>query len=141
MSQNFWEVVKQYNELGADPLLWMARCSNEVALPDKVAAAGEVRKAGIRVSPSWFDPYFYMDGKTADVTRRVFDIDKKSAENEVGIKRALAVLRLQQESCEEPARLGESLQGLFNTFGSKLSIASISISATKHTDAQFAMMD
>ena len=141
MSNSFWEHIGEYSRLGFDPLLWLTRGSNEIDLPTKISAASGIHKAGLKFLPSWFDPYFYIEGKVPEVTRRTFGLGETSSEKEVGVKRALALFRLQQLVCEESKRLAEVLDSFFKPFANKLSLSCISVSATTHDDAQFGVLD
>ena len=43
----------------------------------------------MKILPSWFDAFYYTDGKSPELTRRVYKIDESMVEKEVEIKRAL----------------------------------------------------
>lgn len=141
MSNNFWDRVEEFKKLGADPLAWLASGTCEVDPSIKSAAAPQVHKAGLKLVPSWFDSYYYVDGKQPELTRRVFDAAEEKHDTAVDIKRALAMFRLQKDSCEDAAHLASALGTFFKPFSTKLAVSSMAIAATQNPDAQFALLD
>lgn len=141
MSNNFWENVEQYRELGADPLRWVSPCSLEADAHTVKGALAEVKRSTIKVSPSWFDPYFYIEGKEPELTRRVYDLASPVVDKEVEVKRALAMLRVHAAMAELPHTLSETLAKFFSAFKAKVAVASAPVATTEHADAQFALLD
>ena len=141
MLDNFWEHVDQYRKLGFDPLRWVPTCSNEVDPLVMRSALQEVKKTSIKVSPSWFDSYFHIDGKAPELTRRVYDLASPAIDKEVEVKRALSVLRIHTGTGEYAPLLSEALQNFFKAFSAKVTVSSATAVLTEHPDAQFGMFD
>ena len=141
MSENFWEHINLYRKLGFDPLRWIPSCSNEVDIHVLKAALAEVKHSHIKVSPSWFDSFYHIDGKIPELTRRVYSLVNPAMDKEVEVKRALAVFRIHTGSGEHAPLLSKALENFFKIFNSKLSVTSASAVLTEHKAAEFGMFD
>jgi hypothetical protein len=141
LSDNFWEHVDQYRKLGFDPIRWIPTCSNEVDGRVLKSALAEVKKSSIKVSPSWFDSFFHIDGKLPELTRRVYNLANPVVEKEVEVKRALAIFRVHTGAGEYLQLLSETLQNFFKPFSAKVSVSCATAVLTEHPDAQFGMLD
>jgi selenophosphate synthase len=141
LSDNFWEHVDQYRKLGFDPLRWIPTCSNEVENRILKSALADIKRTSIRISPSWFDSYYYIDGKMPELTRRVYSLTNPVLDKEVEVKRALAMFRVHTGAGEYAPLLSESLQNFFKVFSAKVSVSCASAALTEHPDAQFGMLD
>jgi selenophosphate synthase len=141
LSENFWENVNIYRKLGFDPLRWIPSCSNEVDIHVLKAALAEVKHSRIKVSPSWFDSFYHIDGKIPELTRRVYSFANPVMDKEVELKRALAVFRIHTGSGEHVPLLSQALENFFKMFNSKVSVTSASAVLTEHKDAEFGMLD
>jgi selenophosphate synthase len=141
LSDNFWEHINLYRKLGFDPLRWIPTCSNEVDIHVLKAALAEVKHSRIKVSPSWFDSFYHIDGKIPELTRRVYSLANPAMDKEVELKRALAVFRIHTSSGEHAPLLSKALENFFKIFKSKVSVTSASAVLTEHKDAEFGMFD
>ena len=139
--ENFWEHINQYRKLGFDPLRWVPSCSNEVDIHILKAALAEVKHSRIKVSPSWFDSFYHIEGKIPELTRRVYSLANPATDKEVELKRALAVFRIHTGSGEDAPSLSKGLENFFKIFNSKVSVASTTAVLTEHKAAEFAMFD
>ena len=126
MVDNFWEHVDQYRKLGFDPLRWIPACSNEVDPHVLRSALQEAKKSTIKVSPSWFDPFYHIEGKTPELTRRVYSLASPMVDKEVEVKRALAIFRIHTGSGEYTPLLSEALQNFLKIFSAKVAVSSAS---------------
>jgi selenophosphate synthase len=141
LSENFWEHINLYRRLGFDPLRWIPSCSNEVDIHVLKAALAEVKHSRIKVSPSWFDSFYHIDGKIPELTRRVYSLANPAIDKEVELKRALAVFRIQTGSGEHSPLLATALENFFKVFKSKVSVSSASAVLTEDKTAEFGMFD
>jgi selenophosphate synthase len=141
VSENFWEHINLYRKLGFDPLRWIPGCSNEVDIHVLKAALAEVKHSRIKVSPSWFDSFYHIDGKIPELTRRVYSLANPAMDKEVELKRALAVFRIHTGSGEHPTLLARALENFFKVFKSKVSVTSASAVLTEDKTAEFGMFD
>jgi selenophosphate synthase len=141
MYNNFWENINLYRSLGFDPLRWIPTCSNEVDMQVLKAALAELKHTRIKVSPSWFDSFYYIDGKIPELTRRVYSIVSPIMDREVELKRALTVFRIHTGIGEYAPLLSEVLENFFKVFRSKVSVTNTSAILTEHKNAEFGMFD
>jgi selenophosphate synthase len=141
LSENFWEHINLYRRLGFDPLRWIPSCSNEVDIHVLKAALAELKHSRIKVSPSWFDSFYHIDGKIPELTRRVYSLVNPVMDKEVEVKRALAVFRIHNGSGEHAPLLSNALENFFKIFNSKVSVTSASAVLTEHKAAEFGMFD
>lgn len=141
LSDNFWEHVDQYRKLGFDPLRWIPTCSNEVDSHVLKSALADIKKSNVKVSPSWFDSFYHIDGKMPELTRRVYSLANPVLDKEVEVKRALAMFRVHTGAGEYAPLLSDALQNFFKAFSTKVSVSCASAILTEHPDAQFGMLD
>jgi selenophosphate synthase len=141
LSNNFWQNVEQYRKLGSDPMRWISTCSLGVDDNTVKSAIAEIKRSTIKVSPSWFDLYFHIEGKEPELTRRIYDLAAPAVDKEVEVKRALAMFRVHGPAADSPHLLSEVLGKFFSTFRNKVAVASAPMSITEHKDAQFALVD
>jgi len=141
LNDNYWELINQYRTMGFDPLRWIPSCSNEIDPHIFWTAVQGIRKNSVKISPSWFDAFYYMDGKTQELTRRVYSFENAILDKEVEIKRALALFRIHTRYGDDANLLSEALQNFLKNFRTKLSVAKSTVVLTEHMDAQFALFD
>jgi len=141
MSENFWKLVEEYQQLGFDPLRWIPTCSNEVDNYVLQNSLKDIKRSNIKLTPSWFDSFYYADGKIPELTRRVYNFENPVIEKEVEIKRALSIFRIHTVIGCDPALLSEAVQNFFNGFHSKVYIRKNTMAMTTRRDAQFALLD
>lgn len=125
MSEDFWKLVEEYQQLGFDPLRWVPSCSNEVDNRTLEHSLNELKRTNIKLTPSWFDSFYYMDGKRPELTRRVYNFDNPVIEKEVEIKRALSIFRIHTVLGYNPALLSRAIQKFFKRFRSRVFIKKI----------------
>lgn len=133
--------MDQYRKLGFDPLRWIPTCSNEADPLVLRSALADIKRTSIKVSPSWFDPFYHIDGKPPELTRRVYDLANPVIDKEVEVKRALSIFRVHTGAGEYAPLLSEAFQNFFKAFSAKVSVSSATVSLTEHPEAQFAMLD
>ncbi|MDF2728046.1 MAG: hypothetical protein K0S84_1589, partial [Nitrososphaera sp.] len=141
LSENFWENINLYRKLGFDPLRWIPSCSNEVDMHVLKAALAEVKHSRIKISPSWFDSFYHIDGKIPELTRRVYSLVNPAMDKEVELKRALAVFRVHTDSGEHAPLLSKALENFLKIFNSKVAVTTASAVLTEHKAAEFGMFD
>lgn len=141
MSNNFWENINLYRKLGFDPARWIPSCSNEVDAHILKGALAQVKHSRIKISPFWFDPFYHIDGKIPELTRRVYSLANPVMEKEVELKRALAVFRVHTGSGEHLSLLSKTLENFLKIFSSKVLVTNVSAVLTEHKDAEFGMFD
>ena len=141
MLDNFWEHIEKYRKLGFDPIRWIPSCGNEVDHMVLRNALQEVKKSSIKITPSWFEPFFHIEGKKPELTRRVYGLEDPVVDRELEVKRALAILRVHTGPGESSQLLSEVLEKFLKAFSAKVSATCTSAILTEHPDAQFAMFD
>jgi len=138
---NFWEHIDQYEKLGFDPLRWLPTCSNEVDSYILKNSLANIKRSSIKVTPTWFDSFHYIDGKEPELTRRVFALANPVIDKEVGVKRAISIFRIHTGAGENTQLLSESLQNFLKVFSTKVSISNSATVLTSHAGAQFGLFD
>ena len=142
MSENFWNKVEEYRQLGSDPLRWIPTCSNQVDDSLLQASLKEIKRSTIKLEPVWFDSFYYMDGKTPELTRRVYyNLDNPIIEKEAEIKRALLMLRIHTEIGSDSVFLSEIIRRFLKSFHFKVISKKIVMSMTINRKSQFALLD
>ncbi|MGA7369822.1 MAG: hypothetical protein WBX01_11880 [Nitrososphaeraceae archaeon] len=141
MTEEFWQRIEEYRQLGFDPLRWIATGSNEVDKWKLEQAVNEMKRSSIKLDTNWFDAFHYSDGKTPDLTRRVFSVRDPAVENEVDLKHAIAMFRVHKEIENDSPLFAGILNNFFRNFKCKVSINKSVFAVTEHRDAQFALLD
>lgn len=142
MSENFWNKVEEYRQLGFDPLRWIPTCSNQVEDSILQASLKEIKRSTIKLEPVWFDSFYHMDGKTPELTRRVYyNLDNPIIEKEAEIKRALLMFRIHTEIGSDSVFLSEIIRRFLKSFHFKVISKKIVMSMTINRKSQFALLD
>jgi selenophosphate synthase len=141
LTEEFWQKIEEYRELGFDPLRWVATGSNEIDNWTFNHAVKEMKRSSIKLDTNWYDAFHYADGKAPDLTRRVFSIRDPAVENEVELKHALAMFRVHKEIENDSSLFTGILNNFFRIFRCKVSISKSTFAVTEHRDAQFALLD
>ena len=142
MSENFWNNIEEYRQLGFDPLRWIPTCSNQVDDSILQASLKEIKRSTIKLEPVWFDSFYYMDGKTPELTRRVYyNLDNPIIEKEAEIKRALLMFRIHTEIGSDSVFLSEIIRRFLKSFHFKVISKKIVMSMTINRKSQFALLD
>jgi selenophosphate synthase len=141
LTDRFWDTMEEYKQLGFDPLRWIPVCSNEIDRYILQSSLREIKRSAIKIQPSWFDAFYYTDGRSPELTRRVYNFNEPEIEREVEIKRALLMFRIHTEIGEDPVLLSCALRKFLKGFRSKIIIKKISTNLTAHPDAQCAILD
>lgn len=142
MSESFWKNIEEYIRLGFDPLLWIPTCSNQVDDDILQASLNEIKRSTIKLDPTWFDSFYYMDGKNPELTRRIYtNLDDPIVEKEAEIKRALLMLRIHTEVGSDSLLLSEIVRRFLKSFHFKVVSKRATISMTANRKSQFALLD
>jgi selenophosphate synthase len=142
LSENFWNKVEEYRQLGFDPLRWIPTCSNQVDDSILQASLKEIKRSTIKLEPVWFDSFYHMDGKTPELTRRVYyNLDNPIIEKEAEIKRALLMFRIHTEIGSDSVFLSEIIRRFLKSFHFKVISKKIVMSMTINRKSQFALLD
>ena len=141
MIENFWETIEEYRQLGFDPLRWIPTCSNEIDSYVLQSSLEKIKRSTIKIISSWFDAFYYTDGKSPELTRRVYKFDNPQIEREVEIKRALAMFRIHTQIGEDSILLSQALQRFLKCFHSKTMIKKSTTTLTAYPEAQFVLLD
>ena len=141
LTEEFWRRIEEYRQLGFDPLRWIATGSNEVDYWKIEQMVNEMKRSSIKLDTNWFDAFHYADGKTPDLTRRVFSLRDPAVENEVDLKHAIAMFRVHKEIENDSPLFTDILNNFFRNFRCKVSVNKSTFAVTEHRDAQFALLD
>src|SRR5918911_1817119 len=116
-------------------------CSNEVDPHVLKSALTSIKRSSIKLTPSWFDAFYHVDGKLPELTRRTFALASPVKDKEVEVKRAISIFRIHKGIGEYAPSLSELFQNFFKIFSTKVSISSTAAVLTEHQEAQFGMLD
>ena len=142
MSENFWKNIEEYRRLGFDPLRWIPTCSNQVDDEILQASLNEIKRSTIKLEPTWFDSFYYMDGKNPELTRRLYyNLDNPDVEKEAEIKRALLMFRIHTEIGNDSVFLSEMIRRFLKSFRFKVISKKVVMSLTVNRKSQFALLD
>ncbi|HZA61999.1 MAG TPA: SelD-related putative sulfur metabolism protein [Nitrososphaeraceae archaeon] len=142
MSENFWKNIEEYRRLGFDPLRWIPTCSNQVDDEILQASLNEIKRSTIKLEPTWFDSFYYMDGKNPELTRRLYyNLDNPDVEKEAEIKRALLMFRIHTEIGNDSVFLSEMIRKFLKSFRFKVISKKVVMSLTVNRESQFALLD
>jgi selenophosphate synthase len=142
LSESFWKNIEEYIRLGFDPLLWIPTCSNQVDDDILQASLNEIKRSTIKLDPTWFDSFYYMDGKNPELTRRIYtNLDNPIVEKEAEIKRALLMLRIHTEVGSDSLLLSEIVRRFLKSFHFKVVSKRVTMSMTANRKSQFALLD
>ncbi len=142
MSENFWKNIEEYRRLGFDPLRWIPTCSNQVDDEILQASLNEIKRSTIKLEPTWFDSFYYMDGKNPELTRRLYyNLDNPDVEKEAEIKRALLMFRIHTEIGNDSVFLSEMIRRFLKSFRFKVISKKVVMSLTVNRESQFALLD
>ena len=141
MVEKFWETIEEYRQLGFDPLRWIPICSNEIDSYILQSSLEKIKRSTMKILPIWFDAFYHTDGRSPELTRRVYKFDNPRIEREVEIKRALAMFRIHTQIGEDSILLSGALQKFLKCFHSKTVIKKITATLTAHPEAQLVLLD
>jgi selenophosphate synthase len=141
LSEDFWGLIEEYRHLGFDPLRWIPTCSNEVDTYLFHSSLKNIKRSNVKITPNWFDAFHYAEGKSIELTRRVYSFDNPEIEKEVEIKRALSIFRIHVNTGENSTSLSEAIQRFMKSFRSKVLVRKVTTSLTAYAEAQFALLD
>jgi selenophosphate synthase len=141
LTDKFWDTVEEYKQLGFDPLRWIPICSNEIDSYVLQSSLREIKRSAFKIEPSWFDAFYFTDGRSPELTRRVYNFNEPKVEREVEIKRALSTFRIHTEIGEDPVLLSDAIKKFLKAFHSKITIKKISTNLTVHPEGQCAILD
>ena len=141
MIDNFWEHVDNYRKLGFDPLHWLSSCSTEIDPYILRSSIACIKRSNLKISPSWFGSFYYIDGKQPELTRRTFSLMSPVMDKEVEVKRAVSIFRIHSQAAECVSQLSDMLQKFSKIFGTKVSITNTTAVLTEHPASQFGMLD
>jgi selenophosphate synthase len=106
------------------------------------ASLNEIKRSTIKLDPTWFDSFYYMDGKNPELTRRIYtNLDNPIVEKEAEIKRALLMLRIHTEVGSDSLLLSEIVRRFLKSFHFKVVSKRATISMTANRKSQFALLD
>ncbi len=142
LSESFWRNIEEYRQLGFDPLRWIPTCSNQLDNDILHASLEALKRSTIKLEPNWFDSFYYMDGKTPELTRRVYyDLGNPMIEKEAQIKRALLLFRIHTDFGSDSVLLSQIISRFLKNFHSKVIAKRVVMPLTVNMKSQFALLD
>jgi selenophosphate synthase len=142
LNTDFWENIYKYKEYGFEPLNWLSNFSNEIDLDLLEFSLNKIKGTNWKITPDWIDSFYKNEGKNPEITRRTYNLSDPSIiqQSETGIKKVLAIIRLNKDIADNSEKRLDILSNLINNIKSKCitkKITAINTSSKK----QFALLD
>jgi selenophosphate synthase len=140
MSDDFWQNVLQYRELGLDPLRWITNSINEVDSMVLCDFLRQNRRSNHLLDYSWYDAFPYC-GKNPDLIRRMYDIKDPKEQSVLRTKRIVSLFNIHSETTDYPRELSKMLLKFYFKINPKHPVRCFEISTTSNPKAEFALLD
>lgn len=139
-NQDFWNTVYKYREYGFEPLNWISNFSNEIDKEVIEPTLNKIKGTNYKITPNWIDYFHKCQGKIPELTRRFYDFNDTISQSETGIKNALAVLFINNNTSENPEKRFNLLNNFLSSFNSKLNTKKL-IAISSFSKKQFILLD
>ena len=141
MNTDFWENIYKYKEYGFEPLNWLSTFSNEIDLDLLEFSLNKIKGTNWKITLDWIDSLYKSEGKNPEITRRIYNLSESSLEqSDTGIKKALAIIQLNNEIVVNQEKRLNLLSSLINSIKSKCITKKITAINTSSKN-QFALLD
>jgi len=140
MSDEFWNNLDQYRELGLDAPRWIASSSDELESLAILDSFAKTKRSNYLTDYSWFDAFPY-NGKNPEIVRRVYNFKDFDNANILKNKRIVSLFNVHADTlCDSPALLK-----MFTNFCAKINpkyrVKCVGISTTSHRESEFVLLD
>lgn len=140
MSDEFWQHVLQYRELGLDPLRWITTSSNEVNSLVLYDSLKENRKLSRIMDYSWYDAFPYS-GKNPDIVRRQYDFRSPTEQSVLRNKRIVSLFNMHVDKACNAKELSERLYEFYAQINPRYPVRCLKIATTSDPKSEFALLD
>ncbi|MGA9910612.1 MAG: hypothetical protein WBP84_10425 [Nitrososphaeraceae archaeon] len=140
MSDEFWNNLNQYRELGLDAPRWIASSSDELESLAILDSFAKTKRSNYLTDYSWFDAFPY-NGKNPEIVRRVYNFKDFDNANILKNKRIVSLFNVHADTlCDSPALL-KMLTNFCAKINPKYRVKCVGISTTSHRESEFVLLD
>lgn len=140
MSDEFWNNLDQYRELGLDAPRWIASSSDELESLAILDSFAKTKRSNYLTDYSWFDAFPYS-GKNPEIVRRVYNFKDFDNANILKNKRIVSLFNVHADTlCDSPALL-KMLTNFCAKINPKYRAKCVGISTTSHRESEFVLLD
>ena len=140
MSDEFWNNLDQYRELGLDAPRWIASSSDELESLAILDSFAKTKRSNYLTDYSWFDAFPYS-GKNPEIVRRVYNFKDFDNASILKNKRIVSLFNVHADTlCDSPA-LVKMLTNFCAKINPKYRVKCVGISTTTHRESEFVLLD
>ena len=140
MSDEFWNNLDQYRELGLDAPRWIASSSDELESLAILDSFAKTKRSNYLTDYSWFDAFPYS-GKNPEIVRRVYNFKDFDNASILKNKRIVSLFNVHADTlCDSPALL-KMLTNFCAKINPKYRVKCVGISTTSNRESEFVLLD
>jgi selenophosphate synthase len=140
MSDEFWDNLVQYRELGLDAPRWIASSSDELDSLAIFDSFTKTRRSNYLTDYSWFDAFPYS-GKNPEIVRRVYDFKDLDKAKVLKNKRIVSLFNVHADTLCDSLALSKILSNFCAKINPKYRVKCVRFSTTSHRESEFALLD
>lgn len=140
MEQDFWNLINEYRQIGFEPLRFLGNLNQ---INSKLFFSQyDLKKTNIKITPKWYDFFHKNEGKSIEVTRRIYpDLINPKSHIEIDSKKACVIFNISENLSDLNKTTGiDIVQNFLNDFPTKCAVNRI-ITNKANENNQFVLMD
>ena len=140
MSDEFWDNIVQYRELGLDAPRWIASSSDELESLALFDLFAKTKRSNYLTDYTWFDTFPYS-GKNPEIVRRVYNFKDFDKANILKNKRIVSLFNVHTDTLCDSQALLKMLSRFSTKMNPKYRVKCVWVSTTSHRESEFALLD
>jgi len=140
MSDEFWNNLDQYRELGLDAPRWIASSSDELESLAILDSFAKTKRSNYLTEYSWFDAFPYS-GKNPEIVRRVYNFRDFDNANILKNKRIVSLFNVHADTLCDSLALLKMLTNFCAKINPKYRVKCVGISTTSNRESEFVLLD
>ena len=140
MSDEFWNNLDQYRELGLDAPRWIASSSDELESLAILDSFAKTKRSNYLTEYSWFDAFPYS-GKNPEIVRRVYNFKDFGNANILKNKRIVSLFNVHADTLCDSLALLKMLTNFCAKINPKYRVKCVGISTTSNRESEFVLLD
>nr|CAF28668.1 hypothetical protein [uncultured crenarchaeote] len=140
MSDEFWNNLDQYRELGLDAPRWIASSSDELESLAILDSFAKTKRSNYLTEYSWFDAFPYS-GKNPEIVRRVYNYKDFDNANILKNKRIVSLFNVHADTLCDSLALLKMLTNFCAKINPKYRVKCVGISTTSNRESEFVLLD
>jgi selenophosphate synthase len=140
MSDEFWNNLDQYRELGLDAPRWIASSSDELESLAILDSFAKTKRSNYLTEYSWFDAFPYS-GKNPEIVRRVYNFKDFDNANILKNKRIVSLFNVHADTLCDSLALLKMLTNFCAKINPKYRVKCVGISTTSNRESEFVLLD